>query len=225
MSFGQFLGSVPETSSDALNPPTDGSRRGSAATVDLSSALTSLPYTAEHGVPPLDTPPDESVSAYLRMPKSPTRSQHFTRSFAGVTSGSLPTGLSDDVDVDLRLSYAPSPTRSTFSPTRSTFSPTRSTFSRDTGPLAEGVSELDESMLDEKTDAEVASVAATEAEVQAQGHAAHALLQARRSSEMLQPGRRGEVRASAEVRPARHREGWSSGVDAKRRFEELGRQL
>lgn len=101
--------------------------------VELSSALTVLPYAVPHILPPLLTPPAEeeidpidynnniappnTTSPISARPRSSTPlsiplpcTRRFTRVFTGVTSDSLPQVLTDGVDVDLRLSYE-SPTR------------------------------------------------------------------------------------------------------------------
>jgi hypothetical protein len=123
ISFGQFLTSqldpilirpldTPQTTDAAIDTSTD-------IDVDLSSALIVLPYTSGSVLPPLPSPaesiPDpidnnNNLKSTLLPPSTTTPPRRFTRVFTGVTSDSLPQGLSDGVDVDLRLSYE-SPTR------------------------------------------------------------------------------------------------------------------
>lgn len=122
ISFGQFLTSqiepilIKPLDTQIPDPTTNTS---SDIDVDISSALIVLPYTPGSVLPPLPSPaesiPDSidnnnNIKSTLLPPSVTTPPRRFTRVFTGVTSDSLPTGLSDGVDVDLRLSYE-SPTR------------------------------------------------------------------------------------------------------------------
>jgi hypothetical protein len=74
---------------DALGRPLP--RRDSTTSIDMSHALSRLPMDA-----PRDFQPKHKT-----LPRNEPAS--FTRSFSGVRSECLPEGLTDDVDVDLRV--------------------------------------------------------------------------------------------------------------------------
>lgn len=100
-------------------------RRASAQSLDISAALQRLPFYPSN-LHPLDAvrnirsaraggTRDEGIArstSSISADRASTGS--YTRSFAGVASASLPSEMTDDVDVDLRLSYSPS--RSRFTP-------------------------------------------------------------------------------------------------------------
>jgi hypothetical protein len=90
-------------------------RRPTASSLDITSALNTLPYhpapLASHQSQTHSHARSHSANtelAWSRHDSSRRGPLDLTRSFIGVASSSMPTGLTDDVDVDLRLSYAPS---------------------------------------------------------------------------------------------------------------------
>jgi hypothetical protein len=98
-------------------------RRASVQSLDITSALRRLPFH------PANLHPFDAIRTERRRSKSDEiprlgvsmgetsevrlSSASFTRSFAGVASASLPSSMTDDVDVDLRLTYSPSRVRYT----------------------------------------------------------------------------------------------------------------
>lgn len=78
-------------SGDMLTTWQERSRQGSKASIELVAALSRLPAKSPgHTLP-------------LARPESSHRRTDFSRHFSGVQAGALPPGLTDDVDVNLRL--------------------------------------------------------------------------------------------------------------------------
>ena len=71
--------------------------------VDLTTALTKLPFEAktEPSTSISRLPYEASLAVEAADGHSRTSWLDYTRSFAGVKSGTLPSGMTDDVDVDL----------------------------------------------------------------------------------------------------------------------------
>lgn len=99
-------------------------RRPSAVSLDIGAALKKLSYypSALHPIHATrghawdGGPPSRPSHLARAVSSTTTGSGSYTKSSAGVASASLPTGLTDDVDVDLRLSYAPSTASSRYTP-------------------------------------------------------------------------------------------------------------
>lgn len=83
---------IPGKGPDKLGVQIGRGRGNSIASIELSQALKRLPYETAAPAIQTETPLEEQrTPAYT-----------FTKSFSGVRSGSLPAGLTDDVDVELR---------------------------------------------------------------------------------------------------------------------------
>jgi hypothetical protein len=129
ISFGQFLTSingaeqpVPPVLCVELKPGAEPAFDEVDVDVDVIAALTVLPYIAPYAFPGSLTPEDDPIDHNNNIKSGPGHvvasplyghpgqaiqgpPRRFSRVFAGVTSDALPLGLSDGVDVDLRLSY------------------------------------------------------------------------------------------------------------------------